>query len=128
MINCPFLSIIRLLNDQKEVTMSLEELQTKISTSDGVLLYFWGDNCNVCEALRPKIKGAFEENFPKIEQIYLNAKEQIEISAHYNVFSIPTMMVFLDGKEFVTTSRNVSIDQLITQIDRPYSMMFGDDL
>lgn len=107
--------------------MSLEELQNKISTCDAVLLYFWGDNCNVCEALRPKIKEAFDKNFPKIEQLYLNAKEDIEISAHYNVFSIPTMIVFLEGREFVKASRNISIDQLITQVDRPYSMMFEDD-
>jgi thioredoxin-like negative regulator of GroEL len=108
--------------------MTLEELQTKISTTDGVLLYFWGDNCNVCEALRPKVKEAFDEYFPKIDQIYLNAKADIEISAHYSVFSIPTMVVFLDGKEFVKVSRNVSIEQLVAQVDRPYSMMFEDDL
>ncbi|MBN2825811.1 MAG: thioredoxin family protein [Campylobacterales bacterium] len=108
--------------------MTLPQLQSKIAQSEGILLYFWGDNCNVCEALRPKIKEAFDENFPKIEQIYLNAKENIEIAAHYSVFSIPTMMVFLDGKEFTKASRNISIEQLITQVDRPYSMMFGEDL
>jgi len=108
--------------------MTLEELQTKIAATDGLLLYFWGDNCNVCEALRPKVKEAFDQYFPKIEQIYLNAKEDIAISAAFGVFSIPTMIVFLDGKEFVKVSRNVSIEQLIAQVDRPYSMMFEDDI
>lgn len=108
--------------------MNLEALQAKIATSDGVLLYFLGDNCNACEALRPKIKEAFDSYFPKIEQIYLNAKENMEISVHYGVFSIPTMIVFLDGKEFTKASRNISIEQLVAQVDRPYSMMFEEDI
>lgn len=121
------MSIIALKN-YKGIKMTLQEMQEKIATTDAVLLYFWGDNCNVCEALRPKIKEAFDENFPKIEQLYLNAKSNAEISAHFGVFSIPTMIVFLDGREFVKASRNISIDQLVTQVDRPYSMMFEDDL
>ena len=105
--------------------MNLEELKNQISNSDGVLLYFWGDNCGVCETLRPKIKEAFNNNFPKIEQIYLNAKDNLEISSHFGVFSIPTMIVFLDGKEFARESRNVSISQLVNKIERPYNIMLG---
>jgi len=108
--------------------MTLPQLQSKIAQSEGILLYFWGDNCNVCEALRPKIKEAFDSYFPKIEQIYLNAKENMEISVYFSVFSIPTMIVFLDGKEFTKASRNISIEQLIAQVDRPYSMMFEEDI
>ncbi len=105
--------------------MSLEEMQDIIATKDGVLIYFWGDNCNVCEALRPKFREAFDKNFPKIEQIYLNAKDNIEISSFYGVFSIPTMIVFLDGKEFAREGRSVSISKLVTQLKRPYSIMLG---
>lgn len=105
--------------------MNLEDLQDMIKTKDGVLIYFWGDNCNVCKALRPKFKDEFNKNFPKIEQIYLNAKENIEISSFYGVFSIPTMIVFLDGKEFAREGRSVSMSKLVTQLKRPYSIMLG---
>jgi len=69
--------------------MTLEELQTAIRTEVGVLLYFSGENCNVCHALRPKFKEVFDKEFPQLKQIYLDAHENAEISAHFQVFSVP---------------------------------------
>ena len=105
--------------------MSLEELQEIIRNETGVLLYFSRENCNVCHALRPKFQEAFDRHFPLIRQIYLDAHEHPEISAHYRVFSIPTMIVFLDGREFAREGRNVSIRQLVSQLERPYGIMTG---
>ena len=103
--------------------MSLEELQNIIRTEVGVLLYFSGENCNVCHALRPKFKELFDAEFPQLKQIYLDAHENIEISAHFQVFSVPTMMVFMDGREFVKEGRSVSLYQLKEKLSRPYKMM-----
>ena len=103
--------------------MDLEELQNIIRSETGVLLYFSGENCNVCHALRPKFKETFDENFPLIRQIYLDAHENPDISAHYQVFSVPTMIVFLDGREFVREGRNVSMHRMIEQLKRPYEIM-----
>ena len=103
--------------------MRLEELQEIIRSEMGVLLYFSGENCNVCHALRPKFKEAFDKHFPLVRQIYLDAHENAEISAHFQVFSVPTMIVFLDGREFAREGRNVSLHQLVSQLERPYSIM-----
>ena len=35
----------------------------------GAMLYFWGEHCNVCHALQPKLFEAFEKNFPKIKPV-----------------------------------------------------------
>ena len=103
--------------------MTLEALQEIIRSEMGVLLYFSGENCNVCHALRPKFKELFDTQFPKIRQIYLDAHENPEISAHFQVFSVPTMIVFLDGREFVREGRAVSLHKMAEQLQRPYSMM-----
>ena len=103
--------------------MTLEEVQNIIRQEVGVLLYFSGEKCNVCHALRPKFKELFDAEFPLIKQIYLDAHENPEISAHYQVFSVPTMLVFLDGREFVREGRAVSMHKLTEQLMRPYKMM-----
>ena len=103
--------------------MRLEELQDIIRTEVGVLLYFSGENCNVCHALRPKFKEVFDKEFPQLKQIYLDAHENPEISAYFQVFSVPTMMVFMDGREFAREGRSVSLHQLTQKLARPYSMM-----
>ena len=103
--------------------MTLEELQTTIRNEVGVLLYFSGENCNVCHALRPKFKEVFDKEFSQLKQIYLDAHENAEISAYFQVFSIPTMIVFMDGREFAREGRSVSLHQLTEKLKRPYMMM-----
>ena len=103
--------------------MNLEVLQNSIRTEVGVLVYFSGENCNVCHALRPKFKELFDKEFPLIKQIYLDAEENVEISVHNQVLSVPTMLVFLDGKEFIREGRSVSLYQLKEKLLRPYGMM-----
>ncbi|MBU1958281.1 thioredoxin family protein [bacterium] len=105
--------------------MTLEELQNTIKTEVGVLLYFSGENCNVCHALRPKFKELFDTEFPQLKQIYLDAHENPEISAYFQVFSVPTMIVFMDGRAFVREGRTVSLHQLSQKLARPYGMMVG---
>lgn len=103
--------------------MTLEELQTIIKEEVGVLLYFSGENCKVCHALRPKFNELFDTKFPQLKQIYLDAHEYAEISAHYRVFSVPTMIVFMDGREFSREGRSVSLHLLAQKLERPYGMM-----
>jgi thioredoxin-like negative regulator of GroEL len=103
--------------------MRLDDLRDKISSEIGVLLYFSGEDCNVCHALRPKFKEAFDREFPLVEQIYLDAHQNPEISVEFQVFSVPTMILFLDGREFAREGRSVSIHQLVNQIKRPYEIM-----
>jgi len=103
--------------------MRLDDLRDKISSEIGVLLYFSGEDCNVCHALRPKFKEAFDREFPLVEQIYLDAHQNPEISVEFQVFSVPTMILFLDGREFAREGRSVSIHQLVNQIRRPYEIM-----
>lgn len=103
--------------------MTLEELQTTIREEVGVLLYFSGEHCNVCHALRPKFKELFDTEFPQLKQIFLDAQEYSEISSHYQVLSLPTILVFMDGREFAREGRTVSLHQLSQNLKRPYEMM-----
>jgi len=107
----------------KVSSMTLAQLKHTIADETGVLLYFSGENCNVCHALRPKFSEAFDRHFPLVKQIFLDAHEHPEISAHFQVFSVPTMIVFLQGQEFAREGRAVSLHQLVEKLSRPYSIM-----
>ncbi len=103
--------------------VSLEEIEEMIANELGVMLYFSGIHCNVCHALRPKVKDLFDRHFPLIKQRYIDAENSPEVAAHYNVFAVPTMIVFLDRREFAREGRAVSLVQLEQKLQRPYSMM-----
>lgn len=103
--------------------MDIKTLEELIASKLGVMLYFSGESCNVCHALRPKVKELFDANFPLIEQVFLDAHENLEISMYFQVFSIPTLIVFLDGKEFIREGRNMSLAQLEEKLDRVYKIL-----
>lgn len=108
-----------------EQSVTLEELQEFIKEEIGVLLYFSTPTCNVCHALKPKISKEFDENFPKIKQIFIDSTQAPEIPAHFNIFSVPTILIFLDGREFARESRNVSVPVLVGNIERVYKILMS---
>ncbi len=109
--------------NMREDIDSFEALEAEIHAKPGVLVYFSTPTCNVCHALRPKIEEAFATHFPKIERIFVDASKTPQIPAALQIFSVPTILVYLDGKEFARDSRNVSVPLLIEKIRRPYEIL-----
>ena len=103
--------------------MNLETIEQSLSSELAVSLYFSAPTCNVCHALKPKLLTAFDSNFPQLSVISIDISETPEIASHFGVFSIPTLLVYLDGKEFLRKSRHMSVDQVVSEIKRPYDMM-----
>ncbi|WP_430814487.1 thioredoxin family protein [Carboxylicivirga sp. RSCT41] len=88
------------------------------------LKYFSHDRCNVCKVLKPKVKQLLSEKFPKMTFDYINIEEQPSIAAQYQVFTVPTLLVYFEGKEYYRFTRNVSLGQLTDAIQRPYQLLF----
>ncbi len=101
---------------------SKEELEKYISEEDSLLVYFSGVDCSVCKVLKPKIESEILENFPKIKTFEVEASKYKEIASNFSVFSIPTILVFFDSKEFKRYGRNISIMQFKQELKRPYSL------
>lgn len=105
--------------------LNLEFIKNEIESNDGVMIYFSGENCSVCKVLQPKIKDLFDNSFNRIKQHFISASEHKDIAIEYGVFSVPTILVFLDKKEFIRKSRNISIPQFEDELKRPYDMFFN---
>jgi thioredoxin 1 len=104
---------------------ALEAIEHRLHTELALALYFSAPTCNVCHALKPKLTEAFETNFETMQIISIDISETPEIAAHFSVFAIPTLLVYLDGKEFLRKSRHMSVDQVVQEIKRPYDMMIS---
>ncbi len=102
---------------------NLESIEQTIKEDLAVMLYFSAPGCNVCHALKPKLIDAFETNFDQFKIITVDISETPEISSHFGVFAIPTVLVFLDGKEFLRKSRQMSVGEVVEAIRRPYEIM-----
>ncbi len=102
---------------------TIENIEKSIKENLAVMVYFSAPTCNVCHALKPKLLEALDTNFKefKVESVDISVEE--EIAPHFEVFAIPTVLVFLDGKEFLRKSRHMSVDEVIREIKRPYEIM-----
>jgi len=105
--------------------MEIELLKEKIKQTDALTIYFSGESCMVCKVLLPKVEEAIKNNFEKMEFIEIKTEDYSKTCASLNIFAIPTILVFLDGKEFARYGRNISISQFIENTSRPYNLLFG---
>lgn len=103
--------------------MNIETIEETLQSELAVALYFSAPTCNVCHALKPKLLNAFDANFSQLQVISIDISETPEVASHFNVFAIPTLLVYLDSKEFLRKSRHMSVDQVVGEIKRPYDIM-----
>ena len=105
---------------------NMDALMAKIDTEKGVLLYFSSDSCSVCKVLKPKVAELLHEKFPLMQSLYVDTEKSPVISGQFRVFTIPTILIFFEGKEQVRYSRNISMHQLEASLGRPYELVFED--
>lgn len=100
-----------------------ETLPEKI---ENTAIYFYNDTCAPCVALRPKVYELFSEKFPELPLVFINAAEHPALTAQYQIFASPTLLVFFDGKEYIRESKYISISELEQKVSRIYSMLYGE--
>ena len=105
---------------------SNKEFEKFIKNNDASLVYFSTPQCNVCKVLKPKVKEFISEEFEKIKMAYVDCELLKEVAAQNRIFAVPTILVFFDGKEFLRKSRNFSISEFSSELERPYTMFFDN--
>jgi thioredoxin-like negative regulator of GroEL len=104
---------------------SVATIEQTIKENPAVMLYFSAPTCSVCHVLKPKLFEAIASEFDTFENIDIDISITPEIGSHYGVFTAPTVIVFLDGREFLRKSRNMSVGEVIEEIRRPYDIMMS---
>jgi len=104
---------------------TLDTINQTLSTNDAVMLYFSAPTCNVCHALKPKLVEAITDQFPTFIIESIDISQTPDIASHFSVFTIPTVLVFFQGREFLRKSRHMSVGEVIEDVRRPYNLMLA---
>lgn len=110
------------LDQQEEVAQlaSLtfkKELDDTIANTDKVLIVdFYADYCSSCKRMMPHIKQASQQFKDKVLVYKVNVDEAEELAEAYAVRSLPTILVFKDGKEIKRIRKALSKNEIDNMI------------
>ena len=84
-----------------------------LKSSLPVVVDFWADWCGPCKMMAPAYADASNELKTIAVLAKLNTETAQQASARFQIRSIPTMIIFKDGKEVARQSGAMNKDQII---------------
>lgn len=103
--------------------MIKDEIEEFIKVNLIGVLYFSGATCGACDVIKEKVLH-ITKDYNGVKLLEVNAIENKKIAAEYNIFSLPILLLFVDGKETLRIGRNFDILEFKSYIDRYYNMIF----
>lgn len=82
------------------------------------VLYFSGEHCSVCQALKPKLIASISNSYPEIKVKVIDVVSSPDIAAKHLVFTVPVALIMVEGKEQYRFARSFSIGEVIEKLDR----------
>ncbi len=98
------------MNTEKVVYFNSDEELDEFTKQETHILYFSSENCNVCHSVSPKLVDLTSEYDVMIGRIDIN--KNVKMAGQHLIFSIPTILIFNEGREIVRESRFVDFEKI----------------
>ena len=99
------------------MALTKENFNEIVKSDKPVLVDFWASWCGPCRMVSPIIDKLAEEYAGKIQVGKVNVDDQGALAAEFAIVSIPTVILFKDGKEVKKLVGAHSVDDYADMID-----------
>lgn len=104
---------------------TIEEIDAFIQKNQLSFIHISRPDCSVCHGLLPQVRKLME-NYPQIKLGHINVDEIMEVTEKLSVFTVPVLLLFVEGKEYIREARIVHLDLLKAKIHTIYQNVVGE--
>ncbi|WP_010293332.1 thioredoxin family protein [Clostridium senegalense] len=105
---------MKILNDVLDIERCVRE-------NNFVILYFSNESCEVCNVLKGKVD-KIVDYYEELKSFKIEINDCKEVVSKYNIFDIPTVVFYIDGKEILRERRYINLSELDKKINRYYNL------
>lgn len=98
----------------------MEKFNDLISSKKPVLVDFYAEWCGPCKMMKPILEDVKAMKGEKARIVKINVDKHQELAALYQIQSVPTLMIFKDGKQMWRQSgvmQAKELSELLTQYE-----------
>ena len=77
----------------------MEKFNELIQSSKPVLVDFYAEWCGPCQIMKPRILDVAERMGDDIKVIQINVDKEKELATRFRIASVPTLIIFKNGKQ-----------------------------
>ena len=96
---------------------SIIDIERTIANNCLCLFYIKAPDCGVCNVMLDKV-GKLADQFPSLTSFYTDITEEPLIAGQFLVYSGPTVLLLMDGKEVYRASQFIDLEELQYNINR----------
>ena len=96
---------------------NIKDIEQSLKDNRLCLFYIKAPDCGVCNVMLDKVV-RLADQFPSLTSFYTDITEEPLIAGRYLVYSGPTVLLLMDGKEVYRGSKFIDLEELEYNINR----------
>ncbi len=104
-------------NDSMKHLTNIQDIEQTLAENSLCLFYIKAPDCGVCNVMLDKA-GQVADTFPSLCSFYTDIIEEPLIASRFLVYSGPTVLLLMEGKEVYRGSQFIDLEELRYNINR----------